>query len=1198
MPVGAGFVAGERHIVTCAHVVNSALGRDLRTQEKPGPDARVHVQFPILGDATGAPIRTCQVVAWSPPPQTGLSGGDVAGLILAGEGLPAKAAPGRLIESASVRDTSVEVFGYPTDPPRMHSGAWSAHRLRGAVGGGLIQLDADSESALRAQPGYSGSPVVVADKDGDAIVGMLAIAGRDEETRDVYAIPVSRIVEAWEDTLADLTIPACPYRGLQTFTSDDARAGLFVGRESDVSNLRHRVARSPLTFVWGPSGVGKSSLVTAGLIPALQEGGWITASFRPGQLPFDAMAMALHSIEQAGRPPTLYDISRRAEKLRAQGITKLAMQLKLLAGRPILLCIDQFEEALSAEPAEDAATFLEVILADRPAEEPGLHLVCTLRADFIGQLLSHPDCGPRLADRLLLLSPMGADGLERTIVEPAQGRGVLYEPALARQIARDAMGGGGGLPLLQFALTELWALQKRRRISFSDYHTFGGVSEALSRYAEHVYDELAEIYSEARIRSLLLRMVRSRGGAAEATRRIVRKDVLGEDDWTLVEELAKLRLAVIDNDPAHDVPTAELAHEALISAWPRFEAWVNNDADFQRWLTFMEERVSDGDPLSDRRVSEAAKWLSERPNDIPTEVAALIETSKAALLRASQAVLRRSEERYRSLVKAGAQVVWVTTPTGEIAEDSPEWRSITGQSLEEYLGNGWLDALHPDDRERVERDWQECVRRGGLFDDRYRVRTRAGSYRHHDVRAVPIERDGKIIEWVGASTDVTAQREAEELRGRLTEQLSAAAIRTARLQQATSMLAEALTVEQVVEVITEVGRSAIGADRSEVALLDYERLRVRTVNPRGRPGGPEDTAEGVPLDIPTVVTMAISTRRPVIVESPDALRHMFPEVDLVPFLANTGEQAWVGMPLLAAGAAFGALRFSFGRPRKITDEERVFLEALAGQCALAVERASLFERERTTAETLQRSLLPDRLPSVPGIILDARYLPMTRNMEIGGDWYDAFRLLDGRLAVAAGDVMGKGLSAAARMGRVRNALRGLALTDPEPAAVLSGLDRLFTATELYEQVTTVAYLVLDPVSGEGLAGNAGHPPPLLLSRDAAPHLDTAEPGTLLGWASPRQQYGFRLRPGTTMVLYTDGLVQNRRRSLGAGLDELVAVAAQARPGVLDDPARLLEYLVDRMLTGFEQEDDVTVLVLHQPKGDPAPPARSSGGQIR
>jgi serine phosphatase RsbU (regulator of sigma subunit) len=478
------------------------------------------------------------------------------------------------------------------------------------------------------------------------------------------------------------------------------------------------------------------------------------------------------------------------------------------------------------------------------------------------------------------------------------------------------------------------------------------------------------------------------------------------------------------------------------------------------------------------------------------------------------------------------------------------------------------------------------------------VRTKTGSYRHYDVRAVPIERDGKIIEWVGASTDVTGQREAEEMRGRLTEQLSAAALRTARLQQATSMLAEALTVLQVVEVITEVGRSAIGAERSAVALLDPERLRLRTINPVGLPDSPGAPGGDIPLDVASVMTLAITTRRPVLVENPESLRRQFDgvaNVDL--FLAHSDERAWVGLPLLAAGAPLGALRFSFTKPRQITEEERVFLEALAGQCALALERASLFEREHTTAETLQRSLLPDRLPSVPGIVLEARYLPVTRNMEIGGDWYDAFRLPDGRLAVAAGDVMGKGLTAAAGMGRVRNALRALALTDPRPAAVLAGLDRLFTATELDEQVTTVAYLVVDPVTGEGLAGNAGHLPPLLLSRDAPPRLDTTEAGTPLGWACPRQQYVFRLPPGTTAVLYSDGLVENRRRGLDAGLDELVSVAAQARPGMVEDPARLLEYLVDRMLTGYEQDDDVTVLVLHVPRRDGAPPEHLPGAVI-
>jgi PAS domain S-box-containing protein len=595
----------------------------------------------------------------------------------------------------------------------------------------------------------------------------------------------------------------------------------------------------------------------------------------------------------------------------------------------------------------------------------------------------------------------------------------------------------------------------------------------------------------------------------------------------------------------------------------------------------------------------AFSWFPSHDRDGDVSGVAVIAVDITQQHQAAEA-LRRSEERYRSLVQAGAQVVWVTGPDGSVAEDSAEWRWITGQTAEEYLTKGWLEAIHPDDRERVEAAWQDSISSGKVFDSRYRVRSRTGSYRHYDVRAVPIERDGKIIEWVGASTDVTAQREAEEMRGRLTEQLSAAALRTARLQQATSMLAEALTVEQVVQVITEVGRSAIGAERSAVAILDTERLRLRTINPGGLPDTPGGPGAELPLSAPSVMTAAILARRPLLLESPEALRRHFEgEADVTLFLTHSDEKAWVGLPLLSSGASLGAIRFSFTRPRQITEEEKVFLEALAGQCALALERATLYEREHTTAETLQRSLLPDRLPTVPGIILEARCMPVTRNMEIGGDWYDAFRLPDGRLAVAAGDVMGKGLTAAAGMGRVRNALRALALTDPRPAAVLAGLDRLFLATEQEEQVTTVAYLVVDPVTGDGIAGNAGHLPPLLLSADAPPRLEAAEAGTPLGWASPRQQYTFRLPPGNTAVLYSDGLVENRKRGLDAGLDELVAVASRAPRAIAEDPAQLLGYLVDRMLAGYEQDDDVTVLVLHVPAIEGAGPARRrTAGSLR
>lgn len=623
--------------------------------------------------------------------------------------------------------------------------------------------------------------------------------------------------------------------------------------------------------------------------------------------------------------------------------------------------------------------------------------------------------------------------------------------------------------------------------------------------------------------------------------------------------------------------------------------------------------------------------------------------------RSSAETVRRSEERYRSLIEVGGHVVWVATPDGAVAEDSAEWRSITGQSVAEYLGDGWLAALHNDDRQRVAGNWRTSVRTGKVFDDSCRVRTRTGGYRHYAVRGVPVERGGTVVEWVGTCTDVTAQWEVEEMRGRLTEQLSAAALRTARLQQATSMLAEALTVEQVVEVITEVGRTAIGAQRSAVALLDRERLRLRMVGVDAEPPGEVAT---IALDAPDIMTKAITARRPVLVANrqelvdllrgpPDAGRR--PEAgphaagdaawggetstvepaaaphgsaaehapapdesaaehaaatdapDLAaahPPGAGADEQSWVVLPLMAAGAPLGALRFAFNRPRTISEEERVFLEALGGQCALAVERAVLYEREHRTAETLQRSLLPERLPRIPGLVLEGRYLPVGRDMEIGGDWYDAFRLPDDKLAVTVGDVMGKGLTAAAGMGRVRNALRALALTDPRPAAVLTGLDRLFSATERDEQVATVAYLVIDPDTGEGLLGNAGHLPPLVLAPGEPPRLDATAVGTPLGWPSPRRQHVFALPPGATAVLYSDGLVENRRRGLDTGLDALARIAASAPESTRRCPERFLTHLVEAMLSGYEQDDDVTVLVLRRQDRsgmDNAHPAATYGG---
>ncbi|MFC3986842.1 SpoIIE family protein phosphatase [Streptosporangium jomthongense] len=434
--------------------------------------------------------------------------------------------------------------------------------------------------------------------------------------------------------------------------------------------------------------------------------------------------------------------------------------------------------------------------------------------------------------------------------------------------------------------------------------------------------------------------------------------------------------------------------------------------------------------------------------------------------------------------------------------------------------------------------------------------------------------------------DLAAQREAEELRNRLTDQLGAAALRTARLQGATAIFAEALTIEQVIQAVIEIGRTVLLADRSAVALLDVERATLKLIHNSGILDAPGAPSREIPLAHSSVMTMAVNSRRPFFAGSPESLLAQLvgaraDEEAVIDFLAHSDERAWVGLPLFAAGQALGALRFSFLRPQEVPPEDKIFLEALAGQCALAVERATLFEREYRTAEMLQRSLLPDRLPVVRDLVLAQHFRSGSRYVEVGGDWYDAFVLQDGRVAVVAGDVVGKGAKAAGGMGQIRNAIRALALTNPPPETVLTSLDRLFDNFE-EEQITTVAYMVVEPGTGEGTLALAGYPPPLLISSEGVPLLWDGEPGTPLGWPTRRRQFQFCVPPGYTAVLYSDGLVKNRKRGIDVGLAELCSVAAEAPPGAVSSPHMLLDFLVDRMLAGYEQDDDVTVLAVHVP----------------
>ncbi|MBN1173660.1 MAG: serine protease [Micromonosporaceae bacterium] len=390
-PAGLGFLVGERHIVTCAHVVNEALGRDKYCREPPRATARICVDFPLLGDAEGAPLRRCKVAVWDPPLSIGQSGRDVAGLELVGvDRLPDAANAAQLLCQDALRDAQVSVFGYPGNPSRMLYGGWVTCQLRGSVGGGLVQLDAADGSALRTQLGYSGTPAIVETEWGDAVVGMVTIASRDGSAGDAYAVPIAHLVEVWPEVLAELTLPACPYRGLQAFTEADTAAGIFVGREEEIARLRTMVDERPLALVVGPSGVGKTSLVQAGLTPALRADEWAVVTFRPGSMPFDALARAMLEAEHPDGGYGLDVLAQRAATLRQDGLWPMGARLSLLAGQPMAVVCDQLEDVFAEDVADgDRVAFLDRITAWRTdgLATSRFKLICTMRADFLPALI-------------------------------------------------------------------------------------------------------------------------------------------------------------------------------------------------------------------------------------------------------------------------------------------------------------------------------------------------------------------------------------------------------------------------------------------------------------------------------------------------------------------------------------------------------------------------------------------------------------------------------------------------------------------------------------------------------------------------------------------------------------------------------------------------------------------------------------------
>lgn len=299
--------------------------------------------------------------------------------------------------------------------------------------------------------------------------------------------------------------------------------------------------------------------------------------------------------------------------------------------------------------------------------------------------------------------------------------------------------------------------------------------------------------------------------------------------------------------------------------------------------------------------------------------------------------------------------------------------------------------------------------------------------------------------------------------------------------------------------------------------------------------------------------------------------------------AGVRQQAWANLPLVVGERLVGILAFGWDRPRRFTGQDRRFLSALATHTAIALDRAQLMETSSTIAETLQRALLPQEMIKVPGFDLASSYRPAVDGTLVGGDWYDAFTLQDGRIALVVGDVMGKGVQAATIMSAARASLRTLVCTDPDPGQVLSGLHRCLDAYEVPGFITCV-YALLKPSTGLLAYASAGHPPALHIraSRPTGEWLNQ-ESGPPLGVSAHLWTTGtVQLAEGDVLVMYSDGLVETRTESLDQGLQRLAVAARQLTTGSLPDGARHLVHI----LTDDQNRDDIAVLCLRrQPTGN-------------
>jgi WD40 repeat protein len=489
-----------------------------------------------------------------------------------------------------------------------------------------------AEAAEQAERTRSGLVVVQAGL-AERVAGLQAI----DERRRSHLRPVEREGQITPGP------PVCPYKGLARFEADDAP--YFFGRERLVATLTARLVGADLLVVSGPSGSGKSSLVRAGLLPALAQGAlpgsrsWQLVTLCPGPHPVD-------------------ELRRR-----------LAVPRGASARRVVF--VDQLEELFTAcdDPGEREA-FVADLLALASADLPTT-LIVAVRSDELGRCAEHPELAERMAGNNVLVGPMSDYELGRAVEGPARRSGLEVEPGLVDAVVTDVADRPGALPLLSTAVLETWERRQGRILTLAGYREAGGVEGAVARLAESAYARLNPTQQRAARRLLLHLADVEVGRPVDLRRRVPLAEILSADDAdaaVALDVLVARRLVTVGEG------TAEVTHEALLREWPRLAAWLDEDREGRRLHRQLTDAASgwqsEGrDPAAlyrGSRLAAAEEWSAAHPGDANALEREFLDTSLAAQDATLQAA-RHTARRLRRLTVGVGAIAAVALVAGGLA---------------------------------------------------------------------------------------------------------------------------------------------------------------------------------------------------------------------------------------------------------------------------------------------------------------------------------------------------------------------------------------------------------------------------------------------------------------------------------------------------------------------------------------------------